>query len=155
MKFKIIPIANEISNAARETLTSPQYKSLEATVSVATGHGPCRSCLQVFDQGEDERIYITYNAFDGLSNLPDPGPIFIHKNECERYEIPGFPVDLHDLPLLLEGFGDESRLICREKMAPDMVESQIADIFANPEIRFINLRNAEAGCFVARVERLN
>jgi Protein of unknown function (DUF1203) len=122
-------------------------------VTIATGYGPCRSCLRVFHQGEEERIYITYNAFEGLSSLPDPGPIFIHKRECERFEASSFPPDLLDVPLLLEGFGDESRLVSRTRVAPGSVESQIDTIFADEAVRFINLRNAEAGCFVARVER--
>jgi hypothetical protein len=128
---------------------------MKADVSVATGYGPCRSCLQVFRQGEDERVYITYNSFEGLSDLPDPGPVFIHKNECPRFEGTHFPPDLRDLPLLLEGFGDQSRLIRRDALAGESVESQIDDIFSDADIRFINLRNAEAGCFVARVERLD
>ena len=132
---------------------SPQYKGLKADVSLATGYGPCRSCLHVFRQGEDERIYFTYNSFDGLSALPDPGPIFIHKAECERYERSDFPTDLRKLPLLLEGFGEESLLITREKLDAKVAETQIEEIFLEKAVRFINLRNAEAGCFVARIER--
>lgn len=154
MNFRVVPIPREVSRITRETLMSPQFKGLQADVRPATGYGPCRNCLQVFRQGEDERIYITYNSFEGRSNLPDPGPIFIHKNECERFEGPAFPPDLRNLPLLLEGFGDDSELIKREKMAAASVESQIDDIFSNAAVQFINLRNAEAGCFVARVERL-
>ena len=154
MNIRVVPIPGEISAEARETLKSPQYKSLGATVSTATGYGPCRNCLRVFKQGEEERIYLTYNSFDGRSDLPDPGPIFIHKQECVRYEAAGFPRDLLDLPLLLEGFGEQSRLIRREPMTGSRVESQMSDIFSDTSVKFINLRNAEAGCFVARAERL-
>ncbi len=153
MNYKVVPIPENIANETRATLTSPQYKSLKATVEIATGYGPCRSCLEVFKQGEDERIYITYNSFEGISDLPDPGPIFIHMNNCERFERSGFPNDLLDLPLLLESFGDESKLISREKMDAANVSTQIGNTFANESVRFINLRNAEAGCFVARIER--
>lgn len=152
--FKVVAIPGAISTHTRETLVSAQYPGMKADVSIATGYGPCRSCLQVFRQGEDERVYITYNSFEGLSNLPDPGPVFIHKNECLRFEGTGFPPDLRSLPLLLEGFGDQSRLIRRDAMVGYVVEAQIEDIFSQQDVRFINLRNAEAGCFVARVERL-
>ena len=59
---------------------------------------------------------------------------------------------LLDLPLLFEGFGDESQLIKREKISPENLEQQIADIFALPKVKYINIRNAEAGCFVASIQ---
>ena len=155
MSFRVVSIPCEISQKARETLMSPQFSGMKADVSVANGYGPCRSCLEVFKQGEDERIYITYNSFAGIADLPDPGPIFIHKRKCERFEESEFPSDLLDLPLLFEAFGEESRLISREKLDADEVGLQIENIFSNPAVRFINLRNAEAGFFVARVERDN
>ena len=153
MKYKVIPIPSEIAGEVRETLVSPQYRSLAASVSVSNGYGPCRSCLQVFDQGNDRRIYLTYNSFDGLSPLPDPGPIFIHENQCERFDRDGFPPDLLDLPVYLEAFADNSQIVSRTSMDSETVDSQIVKLFENDDVKFINLRNAEAGCFMARVER--
>jgi hypothetical protein len=153
MAYKVVAIPDDISSEVRRTRLSPQYKSLAAHVSVANGYGPCRSCLRVFDQGTDRRIYMTYNSFDGLSPLPDPGPIFIHENDCLRFAADGFPPDVLDLPVYLEAFADESRLIERVAMSRESVDTQIAGLFAKKQVRFINLRNAEAGCFIARVER--
>ena len=123
MNYRVVAIPDEISSEVRRTLTSPQYKSLAANVSVANGYGPCRSCLQVFDQGNDRRIYLTYNSFDELSPLADPGPIFIHENECSRFESDGFPPDILDLPVYLEAFGVDSHLIERVKMEKDRVDA--------------------------------
>ena len=153
MSYKVSPLPADITAEVRNTLVSPQYKSLRADVSIANGYGPCRSCLRVFEQGTDRRIYFTYNSFDGMAKLPDPGPIFIHHHECVPFGRDGFPRDLLGLPVLLEAFGDESRLVAREAMEADRIDDQIRFIFSNPEVRFINLRNAEAGCFIARVER--
>jgi hypothetical protein len=86
--------------------------------------------------------------------LPDPGPVFVHEHECEAFDREGFPVDILGLPIYLEAFGRESDLAKRIRMDPDRIEIQIDDLFAMDEVRFINLRNAEAGCFIARVERL-
>lgn len=153
MGYKVVAIPENISTEVRQTLVSPQYKSLTANVSVANGYGPCRSCLRVFDQGRDRRIYLTYNSFDGLSDLPDPGPIFIHEADCQRFDSEGFPPDLLELPIYLEAFADESRLAERVPMGAESVDSQIERLFSNKAVRFINVRNAEAGCFIARVER--
>lgn len=153
MSYRVIPIDGEKVAAVRNDLVSPQYKSLAANVSLANGYGPCRSCLRVFGQGTDQRVYFTYNSFEGRSTLPDPGPVFIHLDECSEFGGNSFPPDLLDLPVLLEAFGDDSRLMSRHHLDRGHVDVQIGEIFRDDAVRFINLRNAEAGCFIATVER--
>lgn len=153
MSYKIVPISSEIAGSVRKNMISPQYGH-PAFTDVAKGYGPCRVCLKTFIKGADERILFTYNAFENVSNLPLPSPIYIHKDDCESFAESDFPDDLIELPLLFEGFGDESELVKRELMNKPKIEKQIAEIFANSEVKYINIRNAEAGCFVARIERL-
>jgi len=153
MRYKVVPIQSEIARSVRENMVSAQYGH-PAFADVAKGYGPCRQCLKTFIKGAEERILFTYNAFENLSNLPLPGPIYIHKNECEPFDAKGFPPGLIDLPLLFESYGDESRLIKREAMKKEEIESQITGIMDLEDVNYINLRNAEAGCFVARIERL-
>ena len=153
MKYRVLPISADITTEVRTTLVSPQYKSLSANVSLANGYGPCRSCLRLFNQGKDRRIYFTYNSFDGRSNLADPGPVFIHHSECPPFNADGIPTDLLELPVLFESFGDESRLISRYSMDPGQADHQIESLFADADIHFINMRNAEVGCFIATIER--
>ena len=152
MLFKVISIPDSISNKVRETMLSPQY-SHPASVKVATGYGPCRSCLRTFEAGHEERILFTYNSFEGLSDLPLPGPIFIHKDRCQTFDDHQFPPDLLDLPLLFEGFGENSELIKRERIDKEAIAEQIEKVLGMKDVKFINIRNAEAGCFVARIER--
>lgn len=153
MNYKVVPIRSEIARSVRENMKSPQYGH-QAFADVARGYGPCRVCLKTFVKGADERILFTYNAFENLSNLPLPSPIFIHKNECASFDEKVFPTDLLELPLLFEGYGEESKLVKREAMKKESLKTQITEIFDNLEVKYINIRNAEAGCFVARIERL-
>jgi hypothetical protein len=152
MKFKVIPISPEISEKARRSLVSPQYKSLKAFVDVATGYGPCRSCLKTFREGEEERLFFTYNAFESLADLPDPGPIFIHHEECREFGEDIFPPDLRELPLLFEGYDTGGDMITREKAASGNIETQVAGILGSPLVEYVHIRNYEAGCFIARIE---
>jgi hypothetical protein len=153
MNYKIVPIRSEIARSVRERMKSPQYGH-PAFADVAKGYGPCRVCLKTFVKGAEERILFTYNAFENLSNLPLPGPVYIHKDECRAFDEQGFPPDLIDLPLLFESYGAESKLVKRETVRRENIENQIAETFALPEVNYINIRNSEAGCFVARIERL-
>jgi Protein of unknown function (DUF1203) len=151
MSYKVVPIPTEIAESVRKNMISPQYKH-PAFASIATGYGPCRSCLEVFDEGTEERILFTYNSFEGLSDLPLPGPIFIHKNDCKPFSGEGFPQDLINLPLLFEAFGENSELIKREKVERGKIDEQIRACLNLPNVRYVNIRNAEAGCFIARIE---
>lgn len=153
MNYKIVPINSEIARSVRENMKSPQYGH-PAFADVAKGYGPCRVCLKTFVKGAEERILFTYNAFENLSNLPLPSPVYIHKNKCEPFDDNKFPPDLVDLPLLFESYAAESEIIKRETMNKENIETQIAEILASKDVEYINIRNAEAGCFVARIERL-
>jgi len=152
MNYKVVPIASEIARSVRENMVSAQYGH-PAFADVAKGYGPCRVCLKTFVKGAEERILFTYNAFENLSDLPLPSPVYIHKDECESFDENGFPPELIDLPLLFEGFGNDSELVTRDAVKKDGIEDQITEIFAVSAVGYINIRNAEAGCFVARIER--
>jgi len=154
MKFKVIPISPDIVKEARRTLVSPQYKSLKAFVDVATGYGPCRSCLRTFKQGEEERLFFTYNAFEGRSDLPDPGPVFVHSAECSGFESAVFPPDLRELPLMFEAFDRSGETLLREKACEEL-EPQIDALLDTDRVEYLHIRNREAGCFIARIERVS
>jgi hypothetical protein len=151
MNYKVVPIPSEIARSVRQNLKSPQYGH-PASVSPATGYGPCRACLKTFAQGKDERILFTYNSFEGLSDLPLPGPDFIHRENCAEYSANGFPPDLLKLPMFFEAFGRNCLTIKRETTQSELVARQIESLLALPGVKFVNLRNAEAGCFIARID---
>lgn len=151
MNYRIVPIEAETAAEVREKMRSPQYGH-PAFADPAKGYGPCRVCLKTFEVGQEERILFTYNSFENLSSLPLPGPVYIHKNECEPFAGPGFPPDLIELPLLFEAYAGESRLVARQAVEVTKIDAQLARLFALDGVRYVNLRNAEAGCYVARIE---
>jgi hypothetical protein len=153
MQYRVIAISEEVARQVRATLKSPKYGH-PAHVEVANGYGPCRSCLQTFAEGRDERILFTHDAFEGVEGLPSPGPIFIHRAQCERFEASGFPPDLRRLPLALEGYGRGSWRLLQEVVADGEVDAAIDRLFEQPAVEYIQVRNAEAGCFMARIDRL-
>ena len=152
-RFRLLPIDAEVADRVRRELRSPQYGH-PATVEVAKGYGPCRQCLRTFRTGEEDRILFTYNPVPAGEGLPQPGPIFIHKDPCAPFAGDGMPADLRTLPLFLEAFGRGSWLVRREPVDAGSIDDAIAALLRDPSIELVQLRNAEAGCFVARLERL-
>ena len=84
-----------------------------------------------------------------------PGPVFIHESPCQAFEGDGFPPGLRSLPLAFEARARGSR-VTRLSLQQDLsAEAQIGSLLADPESAWLQLRHAEAGCFIARVDRLS
>lgn len=151
--YRVIPIPVQIASRVRETMASPQYGH-PAYASVAKSYGPCRSCLRTFDVGSDTRILFTYNPFEGLDSYPSPGPIFVHQNSCESFTAEqAFPEKLRNLPLTFEGYGEDRWIVARERARGQEIEPVIDRLLSNPMVRYVHIRNTEAGCFIARIDR--
>lgn len=146
--FRIAGIPSDLAAEVRQTLRSPQYGH-PAHRETASGYGPCRLCLRTFAVGVDERILFTYQPFSDPASVPAPGPIFIHATPCERYDAPMVPPDFRPLPLLLEAYGVGGELLGRERPPEEVLER----LFATTAPAYVHIRNEEAGCFMARVDR--
>lgn len=150
--FRYTGIPSVIVAEARQSMRSPQYGH-PAHREVATGYGPCRHCLQTFRIGEEERLLFTYQPIQEAGGLPAPGPVFVHADDCQRYEGPDFPPDLACLPLVVEGFRIGGTVVAQERVASEPPEVVVARVLGTKDVAYAHLRNAEAGCFMARVER--
>lgn len=152
--FRTVPIPTSVADTARRERRSPQYGH-PAHTETATGYGPCRLCLDTFDVGVEQRLLFTYNPFDGLDAYPAPGPVFVHAESCSPFTAPtGFPEPLRALPLILEGYAAGRWLVARERVVDGDVESAADRIFSHDTVAYIHVRNAEAGCYMARLERV-
>jgi hypothetical protein len=153
MAFQVLAIGDSTAARVREKLASPQYGH-PAHVEVATGTGPCRSCLRTFDVGQEERILFTYNPFEGLDAYPSPGPVFIHRTACSAFRGAGFPEGLRSLPLTLEAYSDDRWILDRVRVTNGEADEAIETMLANSAVRYLHIRHSEAGCFIAQVNRV-
>ena len=150
IRFHGIP--DSIAAEVRETMRAPEYGH-PAHRSLAQGYGPCRQCLRTFAVGKDERILFTYQPFREADSLPAPGPVFIHAHECERYDSAALPPDLRALPLVFEAYANGGRLLAQERAGTGASEEMVGEVFERTRADYVHIRNGEAGCFIARVER--
>lgn len=156
--FRVQPISAAIVAEVRQTLRSPQYGH-PAHVSTAgpNGYGPCRACLRTFRPGE-QRILFTYEPFAGTDADPLPGPVFIHQEPCgseldSEVHLGEFPAELRPLPLLFEAYGAHRRQLERHRLGSESAEAVITRLLADENVRYLHIRNFEAGCFIAAIER--
>jgi len=151
--FRVLAMPQNTADKVRSTMRSPGYGH-PASVELATGYGPCRLCLRTFRISEERRILFTFDPFYQLEPLPLPGPVFIHEQECTRYdEHSGFPEDLRSHRLTLNAYGDRRRLLAEEYIEDGLVEPVIERLLGDSRIRYIHVRDTEAGCYDFRIER--
>lgn len=153
LPIRIVAIPTEIADAVRATLRAPVY-GFPAHAEVATDAAPCRHCLRVFAVGKDRRILFTYNRFTGIESLPQPGPIYVHAETCERYrEDAGFPEELRGSPRTVEAYARGRRLLAQEYVADGKFEPVIEKLFSQPNVDYLQVNSTTAGCFTFRIER--
>lgn len=150
MNYLVRAVPQEIADEVRRTHRSPGYGH-PAHLEVATGTGPCRCCLRTFVPGVDRRLLFTYRP-PRAGTLTAPGPVFIHADDCEAFSGEGFPEGLRELPLALEARTSGSRVTAFSADVDQPVDARIQRLFTASGAEWLQLRHAEAGCFIATVE---
>jgi Protein of unknown function (DUF1203) len=151
--ISVVAIPTEIANSVRSTMRAPVY-GFPAHAELATDGAPCRHCLRTFKTGVDRRILFTYDRFAGIEVLPQPGPVYIHADECPRYSgDAGFPEELRGSPRTLEAYARGRRVVAQEYVADGRFEPVIERLLARPEVDYIQVNSTTAGCYTFRIER--
>src|SRR5262245_42971998 len=153
MRFTIRGIPQEIADEVRHTRRSPGYGH-PAHEEIAAGTGPCRCCLQPFVAGRDRRLLFTWRPQGDSTSLMAPGPIFIHAEHCAAYHGSVFPEALRELPLAFEARGTYSRVAALSSDPALPAEAHISSLFESDRHQWLHLRHAQAGCFIARIDRV-
>ena len=157
-QFKIIPLSKEYASKIRTTRKdSFDHEVIEQT---ATGLGPCRVSLKPFKRGEDKRLLLSHSPFATDNAFNQPGPVFIHADEVEEYkDVYHFPpeikADKKHFPLTLIGYTIDQQMAYTKLVGDNDVDELIMTIFIkHPEVEYLHARNAEAGCYICRIERV-
>lgn len=151
-EFHILGLSDELTEAVRRTMRSPEYGH-PAVREIATGTGPCRACLEQFEVGVEERLLFTYRPAGADGNVGAPGPVFIHARDCTQYRGNVFPPALRSLPLLVEARAGENRVPFARRVSGEEIDAVLAELLADPQVKYVHVRNAEAGCHIARADR--
>ena len=150
--IRIIAIETEIAEQVRATLKAPVY-GFPAHLEAAEDSAPCRHCLGTIAPNA-RRILFTYDRFTGLESLPQPGPIYIHADNCPRYpEDGGFPEELRGSPRTLEAYARGRRLLAQEYVSDGKFEPVIEELFTRADVDYLQVNSTAAGCFTFRIER--
>jgi len=157
-QFKIVPISQDYASKIREAKIDDFGH--EVIEQVAGGLGPCRVSLKTFVPGKDTRLLFSHSPFTIDNAYNQPGPVFIHKKDVEAYQdIHRFPPEIKtdrvNFPLSLIGYNKEQKMIFSKLVDDDDVDVLIPEILEeHSEIEYLHARNAAAGCFICKIERI-
>jgi Protein of unknown function (DUF1203) len=151
-RFAVRPLTQEVADHVRAHGRDPVWGHAAAT-QPATGFGPCRLCLRTFREGELRTLF-THDTYAGLAEHPQPGPIYVHAEACDRWVGDGFPPALRPLDLTFEAVAAGPYVLALERASGREAEGAIARLLDLPGVDAVHVRNREAGCYVARVERI-
>jgi Protein of unknown function (DUF1203) len=153
MNIRVIALPTNTVQRVLATHKSPGYGH-PAHTELATGHGPCRHCLKPFRIGEEHRTLFTCNPFHNLAEIPLPGPVFIHATLCERFqEDVGHPTELLTYPAVMDAYDASQNLILQRRATNSDQPAILDELLSNEAVRYVLVRDLEAGCYDFRVER--
>ena len=82
-RFTVDAVPEEVAAHVREHGRDPVWGHATLT-EPAAGFGPCRLCLRTFREGELRTLF-THDSCAGVAEFPQPGPVYVHADGCERY----------------------------------------------------------------------
>lgn len=151
--FRVVAIPTEVAEEVRRTMRAPGF-GFPAHAELGNDDAPCRHCLRLIASGKERRILFTYDRFDGVEALPQPGPVYLHEESCGRYQSDaGFPGELRGSPRTLEAYARGRRLLAQEYVADGKFEPVIDKLLRSSEVDYIQVHSTTAGCFTFRIER--
>jgi len=159
MRFKVVPISKEY--VSRVLTDGHDDFGNEIVEQIAAGYGPCRLSLKPFVPGVDRRVLISHSPFAVANAFAQPGPVFFNSGEgVEEYvDVDRFPPEIKadpvNFPLTLIGYSGDQRMVFAELVGDRDVDEMIERVFGErPDIEYLHARNAEAGCFICKIERV-
>jgi hypothetical protein len=152
--YRVIAMEEDVAAGVRTDRVAPDYAH-PAHAEVAADPAPCRVCLDRFEPGAERRLLFTYDPFRDTIDLPLPGPIFIHEDECRPYGADaGFPPALRAAPLTFNAYGPDRALVARERTeGAGEVDAALERLLAADGVEYVHVRSTSAGCFLCRLER--
>lgn len=126
----------------------------ETMVSDGPGH-PCRHCLKNIDAGEALLVF-AYRPFPELQPYAETGPVFLHKEPCERYAAEEvLPPVLTSPDFIVRGYNAENRIVYGTGAVTltAVIRSYATQLLERPEIAYVHVRSARNNCYQCRIDR--
>jgi hypothetical protein len=155
--FRCIPVTTEIAERFRRTGIDDNGNTLRRIEATAEGGFPCRHCLRCATPGETMLL--------GSYNLPrphgiywTPSPIFLHAENCPRFEAENqvAPIVRANALVSVRVYDNADQCIydLGQVCPGEDVDAPLTAALNDTRTAFINIHTARPGCLLSRVERV-
>ncbi len=108
------------------------------------------------DAGEDLLVF-AYRPFPELQPYAETGPVFLHKERCERYAAEEVlpPVLTTSPDFIVRGYNARNRIVYGTgavTLTPH-IRACAAELLERPEIAYVHVRSARNNCYQCRIDR--
>lgn len=148
--FRVAALPTEIAEAAR-TAAAANRPDHRLVVVESPNSAPCRHCLRWAIPGE-RVILFPYNAVPAGRPYSETGPIFVHADDCERYQASTYPAEFRQ-GRVFRAYNSDHDLIDAFLSNGEPPEAVIEKLFENPDTASVHARSVTHGCFTFRIER--
>jgi hypothetical protein len=129
-----------------------QHGAIRTTASRKPGF-PCRVSLKDAEIGE-EVLLVHYEHQPAATPYRASHAVYVRPNaETAVFEPNQVPASLRTRVLSLRAFDGRGMLVTSELAAGEALEEAIEQMFTNPQVGYIHLHYANAGCYAARADR--
>ena len=114
---------------------------------------PCRVSLEDAEIGE-QVVLIPFAHHDVDSPYRGSGPIFVREKAKDAdLSVGEIPEVVSTRTMSVRAYDKNSMMIDGTVVPGSEIKAHIGKLFANPNIAYLHLHNAGAGCYSCRVER--
>ena len=151
MDCSIAAIETAVVDEARRRLRAGDV-TVELTTADAPHAFPCRHCLRDAEPGE-KLLLFSHSPFVQPGPYREVGPVFAHLEPCARSAGGAVPDQLRRRLLAVRGYDRDQRLIACDVAEGNELESLSGAFLARPEVAYVHVRFARAGCYACRIDR--
>lgn len=133
-------------------LTTNQQNTVSKTVDEEKSF-PCRRCLEDGQLGE-EVLLLSYDPFLAASPYTGPGPIFVHRKNCTRYQCDGsVPEQQRRRVLSVRAYNADHMMVGFKIVEGKDLAQGALSLFTDTAVEYLHAHYAGPGCFAVRIDR--
>jgi hypothetical protein len=133
-------------------LVVDQERSISEMVDAENGY-PCRRCLKDGHLGE-EMLLVPYDPFLAVSPYSGPGPIFVHRKDCTRYQCDGsVPEQQRRRLLSVRAYNASHMMVDFAVVEGNSLTERAESLFADAKVDYLHVHYAGPGCFAVRIDK--
>jgi len=118
----------------------------------AGGGEPLRCCLTIAPAG-DRIALVSHRPMTAGGPYAEIGPVFVHLTECAAPAADSYPADFRGLRAVLRPYDVSGQMLDGVLAAAGTAEVELKQLFDDPAVDSVQVRNVIAGCWNFTVRR--